>query len=247
MVYTDRGARHIGERLEIIEWIKVDPGSTYVGSDNRAVMFGSPGPRHEVAIQYSFEISKEMIPLKDVDEILEDEDIHISSESEWQLAYDRGLISAEKGTEVLQDRIHSSYWGKVCDGRPFSPSISNFAICREWKETKASPRFLPLKSEIINMTRIVRKSSRDKNPISPRLPLIAPRARILREEFSIMILIGIIPSFVWAHFNASPGYIETGWPGLVLGGIILGLTSGIIWRPRQPTWWADGSRMYPRR
>ena len=64
---------------------------------------------------------------------------------------------------------------------------------------------------------------------------------------SIIIILGIIPSFLWAYFNASPGYIETGWPGLILGGVILGILSGLFWRPKQPTWWADGSKMFPRR
>ena len=82
---------------------------------------------------------------------------------------------------------------------------------------------------------------------APRLPKNPPRRRIIFEEVSIIILLGIIPSFVWAHFNASPGYIETGWPGLILGGVILGLLSGLFWRPKQQTWWAEGSKMFPRR
>ncbi|HJN70042.1 MAG TPA: hypothetical protein QF525_01230, partial [Candidatus Thalassarchaeaceae archaeon] len=54
----------------------------------------------------------------------------------------------------------------------------------------------------------------------------------IREEVVIAIVLGIIPSFLWAHFNATPGYIETGWPGLVLGGAVLGLLTGLFWRPK---------------
>jgi len=57
-------------------------------------------------------------------------------------------------------------------------------------------------------------------------------SRLLREESSIILGLGIVPSFVWAYFNASPGYIESGWPGLVLGGILLGLITSIFWRPK---------------
>ena len=247
MVYTNRGARLIGEELDNIEWIRVDPGSTYLGSNNRAIIFGAPGPRHEVTIQHSYEISKEAIPLSEALALCEASDLSISSESEWQLAYDRGLIREGKDIEVLEDRISSSYWGKVCDGRAFLTKGSSLEICREWVRNKASPRYLPPTASVRKLARMVRRGSRDKNPIAPRLPKSPPTRRILLEEISIIISLGIIPSFLWAHFNASPGYIESGWPGLILGGVILGILSGLFWRPKQPTWWADGSKMFPRR
>ena len=43
-------------RLEI-QWIDVEPGKVFIGSDNRSVLFGGIGPRHEVKIDYNFEIS----------------------------------------------------------------------------------------------------------------------------------------------------------------------------------------------
>ena len=43
-------------RLEI-QWIDVKPGKVFIGSDNRSVLFGGIGPRHEVKIDYNFEIS----------------------------------------------------------------------------------------------------------------------------------------------------------------------------------------------
>lgn len=247
MVYTNRGTRLTGEELDNIEWIRVDPGSTYIGSDNRAIIFGAPGPRHEVSIQYSYEISKETILLSEALALCEGPNLSISSESEWQLAHDRGLIPNGKDIEFLEDRISSSYWGKVCDGRAFLVNGSSLEICREWVRDKARPRYLPPSVSARKLTRIVRKNKLNQNPIAPRLPKSPPTRRILLEEISIIILIGIIPSFLWAHFNASPGYISTGWPGLILGGVILGLLSGLFWRPKQQTWWADGSKMFPRR
>jgi uncharacterized membrane-anchored protein YitT (DUF2179 family) len=56
------------------------------------------------------------------------------------------------------------------------------------------------------------------------------------EEIVICTLIGIIPSFVWAYFNASQGYISEGWLNLILGGVFMGLCTGIFWRPRTPTY-----------
>ena len=139
MVYSDRGTRLTGEALDDIEWTRVDPGSTYLGSNNRAIIFGAPGPRHEVSIQHSYEISKEAIPLSKALALCEASELSISSESEWQLAYDRGLIREGKGIEVLEDRISSSYWGKVCDGRAFLPNGSSLEVCREWARDKATP------------------------------------------------------------------------------------------------------------
>ncbi len=247
MVYPDRGARPIGEELSSIEWISVGPGSTYLGSNNRAIVLGAPGPRHEVSIQYSYEISKEALPLSEVLKLSDSTSLSISSESEWQLAYDRGLITEGTGIEILQDRISSSYWGKICDGRAFLVDGPNLEICRQWVRSKAAPKYMPSDAKSPKLARLVRRDAREPNPMAPRLPKDPPRRRMIFEEVSIITLLGIIPSFLWAHFNASPGYIATGWPGLVLGGVILGLLSGLFWRPKQPTWWAEGSKMFPRR
>ncbi len=247
MVYTNRRIRLIGEELDNIEWIRVDSGSTYLGSNNRSIIFGAPGPRHEVIIQHSYDISKEAFPLSEALALCESLDLSISSESEWQLAYDRGLIREGKDIEILEDRISSSYWGKICDGRAFLATGSNMEVCREWVRNKVRHRYLPPTASTRKLARIVRRVERNKNPIAPRLPKSPPTKRILLEEIIIIILLGIIPSFLWAYFNASQGYIESGWPGLVLGGVILGLLSGLFWRPKQPTWWAEGSKMFPRR
>ena len=69
-------------------------------------------------------------------------------------------------------------------------------------------------------------------PNPQRLPSNRDTGRLLKEEILISLFVGIIPSFVWAYFNASEGYIQTGWPGLVFGGLILGLFTMIFWRPK---------------
>ena len=42
--------------MDII-WAKINPGEVYIGSNNRTILFGDIGPRHENKIEYSFEIS----------------------------------------------------------------------------------------------------------------------------------------------------------------------------------------------
>ena len=64
------------------------------------------------------------------------------------------------------------------------------------------------------------------------MPNAPKKSNLFLREAVIALMIGIIPSFTWAYFNASEGYIQTGWPGLVFGGLILGLFSMIFWRPK---------------
>ena len=55
------------------------------------------------------------------------------------------------------------------------------------------------------------------------------------HDCSIFVAYIITDMLAWALFNASPGYIAEGWLNLVLGGVFLGLSTGIFWRPRTPT------------
>ena len=106
---------------------------------------------------------------------------------------------------------------------------------RMWKKwlTKKSTR--PIESIHDFPRRLVKRTSNyDDNVLS--LPARADNRRIVFEEIVICTLIGIIPSFVWAHFNASQGYIAEGWLNLILGGVFMGLCTGIFWRPRTPTY-----------
>ncbi len=66
---------------------------------------------------------------------------------------------------------------------------------------------------------------------SPRLPQGYDPVWRLKQEVIIAFVVGIIPSFIWAFFNATPGYIESGWLNLLMGGAFIGVMSGAIWRP----------------
>lgn len=231
-----------------VDWVWVEPGSTYVGSDNRALLSGGPQPRHESRISYRFQISREMVSRTIAQSLIDEGDSQIASESEWQLAFDRGAISGENGDlEELADGIRGSYWGKICDGRPWLEEDWIAVACRGWFGGKPRSVFMNKNSKRPDFVRLVRREN-DPSPLAPRLPSSSPnRKSILIEEALITLFAGVIPSFVWAHFNASPGYISDGWLNLVMGGVFIGVFSSIFWRPRQKTWWAEGSRMTPRK
>ena len=76
-----------------IEWVSVSPGKVFIGSDNRSILFGGVGPRHEVKIDYDYEISYLPIDIEIAQEIIQSEDCFIASESEWTLAMENKLIS----------------------------------------------------------------------------------------------------------------------------------------------------------
>lgn len=234
--------------MDEVDWVWVEPGSTYVGSDNRALLSGGPQPRHESRISYRFQISREMVSRDAAEPMVEGGDSQVASESEWQLAFDRGAISGGNGdVEELADRIRGSYWGKICDGRPWLEDDWITMACRGWFRGKPRSLFVNSNSKRPDFTRLVRREN-DASPLAPRLPINSPnRASILIEEIFITIIIGVIPSFIWAYFNASPGYISEGWLNLIMGGIFIGVFSSIFWRPRQKTWWAEGSQMAPRK
>ena len=57
MVNSNRRILVLGGLFLDIQWIKVNPGKVFIGSDNRSILFGGIGPRHEIKIDYEFEIS----------------------------------------------------------------------------------------------------------------------------------------------------------------------------------------------
>ena len=222
-------------------WVSVEPGSVLVGSNNRSVLFGGVGPRHEVSIGYGFQISQHLLDLELANSLIESIGAEIASESEWELAYSRGLISGNAGTvEELADSF-DNYWGKPCDGRPFIKKGTNPRILRIWRQNANA---VPAASwdegggmgQPRNQYRLVIRDSMEwpEGPVS--IPKSGNMTRILREEALISLFVGIIPSFVWAYFNASPGYISEGWLNLVFGGVFFGVMTIIFWRPIQPTW-----------
>jgi hypothetical protein len=216
-----------------IEWVPVTPGRAIVGSDNRSILFGGVGPKHMIEINYSFSISKNPVAIADAEKLIEDKEAQLCSESEWELAYQKGLIYGGQELEKLSDRCNGNYWGKSLDGRPYWVDDWSFRITKQWSSGKPETKLIARDSEESKFARLVRYQDDQYYNQNPKtLPKTRDIVVLLKEEFLIAFFIGIIPSFVWAYFNASPGYIRSGWPGLVFGGIILGLFSMIFWRPR---------------
>ena len=224
-----------GDFLDI-QWVTVNPGKVYVGSDNRSIIFGGIGPRHEIKIDYKFEISFSPISREDAFELLASSDYSIASESEWELAFQQNLISGNNELEELSDRIRGSYWSKCCDGRPFIEENWIMKVARIWDSGNASVGQIN-KNDNTDYIRLVKRPSDDMFTIeSPKLPESSNKSRLIFEESFISLIFGIIPSFLWAYFNASEGYILEGWLNLIFGGLFIGVFTVIFWRPRTKSW-----------
>ncbi len=253
MVNTDRRTRFLGWIIldeTQIPWVFVEPGSVLVGSDNRSILFGGIGPRHEVIVEYPFRISERPLNFEEAISLAEDSEMELVSDSEWQLAYSRGLLSGEDGfSESLADSAQD-YWGKACDGRPFVNDSQSPKIIRRWKsghaETLTAFTQSSAEGTVTDGVRLVVRehSGWGGNPIEvPRVNY----SSILIEEILLCLIVGIFPSFIWAFFNASPGYIQEGWLNLILGGAFFSIFTMLFWRPKQPTWYIESGRMVPRR
>lgn len=216
-----------------IEWVPIAPGRTEIGSDNRSILFGGIGPKHMVEICYRYSIAKHPIPIEDADNIIQSKEADLASESEWKLALDQEAITGNQELEKLSDCCKGHYWSKALDGRPHLIDDWTFHIAKQWSSGKPTTRLLAKDSIEPKFARLVKREEESEFGENPqRLPANRDTVSLLKEELVIAIIVGIIPSFVWAYFNASEGYIQTGWPGLVFGGIILGLFSMIFWRPK---------------
>jgi len=232
-----------------IIWIDVSPGKVLVGSNNRSILFGGLGPRHEVSIDYNFKISEMPIDYYEAEYLLEKIDVQVASESEWELAFSRDLISAaDSSSEVLADNA-DNYWGKICDGRPHVDPSKKSKIQKNWQNGDIkSTAFFPSKNskDPIPKIRLVKREKQNWSEKSPRIPSKFENFRMLKEEIVICILFGILPSFTWAFFNASKSYIYDGWLNLLFGGILFGFSTILLWRPRQPTWYLHKEDMIPK-
>ncbi len=251
MVDTDRGAGFRGGVTladHDIQWAAVEPGSVVMGSDDRSVLSGGMGPRHEVSIGYSFRISVRPVEPEEAARLVHASEAEVASESEWELAHSRDLLFAKEGaTEELAD-LAKDYWGKACDGRPHVGEGPSPMILRRWGPRGPSPyvSFPGQGYETSGVRLVIRDSqSWDKDPL--RLPEKRDNSRLMAEEAAISLFGGVIPSFVWAYFNASDGYIRDGWLNLVFGGVFVGVLTVVFWRPRQPTWRIESGRMSSRR
>ena len=135
-----------------IEWVKVSPGTAWLGDERGALMHVGNGPRHEIRIETEFEISSEPItfaqwktltgqaaagenssaPVNRLTPLMIEAGLigvqgapRPPSEAEWALAAKQGAIGPSSVlVEVLSDRPpRSGYWGAPCDGRPWVPGV----------------------------------------------------------------------------------------------------------------------------
>ena len=216
-----------------VEWVPVVPGRAEIGSDNRSILFGGIGPKHMVEIRYRYSIAKYPVAIAEAEKLLESKEAVLASESEWKLALDQGVIFGNQELEALSDCCKGHYWGKALDGRSHSDDDWTFLIAKQWSSGKPTTRLLAKGSEQTKFVRLVKVEDITESPLNPqRLPPNRDTTSILKEEILIALFVGIIPSFIWAYFNASEGYIQTGWAGLVFGGLVVGLFSMIFWRPK---------------
>ena len=109
-------------------------------------------------------------------------------------------------------------------------------IARTWDSGGASNSPIT-KDTNSDYMRLVKRPSNDMfTNESPQLPEFSNKSRLILEESAISLTFGIIPSFLWAHFKASEGYILEGWLNLVFGGIFIGVFTVIFWRPKTKSW-----------
>ena len=180
------------------------------------------------------------------------------SEAEWELLasrmHDLDISDMpEYNGEILADQPHVSYWGAPCDGGPWLENSENRSGAHMQVTRRRNPLFSTwiLRGAIHHSTkqpglgfRVARVHHTDTSDNIIRLPSEANRAQILRRELLFFLLIGVLPSMLWAGYNA-PGYIARGWANLIFGGLMISLFSAILWRPRRPTWVIKEDRMVP--
>lgn len=260
-----------------IEWIRVDPGTAWLGDNRGALMHAGNGPRHEIRIQNEFEISAEPITFAQWKELTgqavagENSDDPVNrltplmiesgligvqgnprppSEAEWALAAKQGAIGlGAVQVEVLSDRPpRSGYWGAPCDGRPWVPSIRAGGVSdhtahttRVWRGPGTMRGATPRGVSRPQMGfRLVRSTKYEDGLNMPPAP---SQADLIIRESIIALLIGILPSFTWAYFNASPNYLSESWLNIAVGGIFFSLMTAFLWRPKTPSFSVTDGKM----
>ncbi len=178
-------------------------------------------------------------------------DLRPPSEAEWSLAEKQGVACKfDVAVELLADRPpKSGYWGAPCDGRPWvaqpkagGAPIPAAHVTRVWQGRDGvrgtargtTPREVTRPQMGFRLVRLSEQAYSTSEP--PRMPGPAPTSSLLVREAIIALIIGIIPSFTWAWFNASPGYIFDSWLNLVVGGLFVSALSAFVWRPRSKIW-----------
>ncbi len=240
-----------------IEWLTVKPGSVWLGSDDGRLSLHPVKyhPRHEVRIDYTFEISKLAYPLNDLlklsgidREQFEQEGLRPPSEGEWLLAHSQGLV--EQGDalweKLADERPRTGFWEQRCDGQPRKTNYRvKLELMKKWGEEGHETSYSTEITEAMKgkeVTRIVRAPQSSNNP--PRLPIEDKRPFFIRE-IMFTVLVGIIPSILWAYNFASSEYLTGNWTNIIGGGIFISLASGFVWRPKTASYQvsSDGSSM----
>ncbi|MDG1541585.1 MAG: hypothetical protein P8Q39_01950 [Candidatus Thalassarchaeaceae archaeon] len=227
-----------------IEWLIVEPGSVWLGSDDGRLSLHPVKyhPRHEVRIDYTFEISKLAYPLNDLlklsgidREQFEQEGLRPPSEGEWLLAHTQGLV--EQGDalweKLADERPRTGFWEQRCDGQPRKTNYKvKLELMKKWGSDGHETSYSTEITEAMKgkeVTRIVRAPQSSNNP--PRLPIEDKRPFFIREIL-FTVLVGIIPSILWAYNFASSEYLTGNWTNIIGGGIFISLASGFVWRPK---------------
>ena len=260
-----------------IEWIKVSPGTAWLGDERGALMHVGNGPRHEIRIETEFEISSTPITFSEwktltgqsisgVDSasslnrltplMIEaaligiDGDLRPPSEAEWALASEQGAIGpGDVKVDVLSDRPpRSGYWGAPCDGRPWTPEVRGGGVSdhtahvtRIWSESGTMRGATPRGVSRPQMGFRLVRSSVPENEL--KMPNSPPKSDLIVRESIIALIIGIIPSFTWAYFNASSRYLSDSWLNIAVGGIFFSLMTSLIWRPKSPAYSIQDNQM----
>lgn len=251
-----------------VEWLAVKPGSVWLGNDDGKISLYpiKYSPRHEVRIDYPFEITKRAYPIrvkqgesKNFPEVFPTEDyegegLRPPTEAEWDLAYSQGLVKQEKcKLETLSDRrVIGGYWGQRCDGYPRTTSHRmKMKLSKIWEDdgpktiSRSATPFEVRKEEMIRLVRLAEKD-REKAVNPPRLPSNeGEKKAILLRELLLALFIGIAPAFLWAYNFARPEYISSGWPSIAFGGLVFSIFTGFLWRPKRPSYHVSekGKRM----
>ena len=88
--------------------------------------------------------------------------------------------------------------------------------------------------------RLVRSTAPDVELNMPRAP---PQKELIIRETMFALLIGILPSFTWAYFNASARYLSESWLNIAVGGIFFSLMTALLWRPKTSSYSIQDDKM----
>lgn len=240
-----------------VEWLTVKPGSVWLGSDDGRLSLHpiKYHPRHEVRIDYTFEISKDayhlngLLKLSGIDkEQFEQDGLRPPSEGEWMLAHTQGLVEQNDvmWEQLADERPRTGFWEQRCDGHPRETNYKvKLNLMKKWGEEGHETSYsteIPEAMKGKEVTRLVRAPQRPNNP--PRLPIEDKRPFFIREIL-FTLFVGIIPSILWAYNFASSEYLTGNWTNIIGGGIFISLASGFVWRPKTASYRvsSDGNSM----